>query len=174
MFSATAIRHGRRKGIQLNNPINTFFGSRWVELAARWLLGAAFVYAGYNKILAPAVFAKIVYGYNLFPAELINLIAIVVPFLEFFAGIALVIGVYPRSAALIVNGMLLTFIAALAINLVRGYEFDCGCFSINATGREPFTGYLILRDFILFAVGLCIFFYRNGRKLCVQNFRLSR
>jgi uncharacterized membrane protein YphA (DoxX/SURF4 family) len=173
MFLSTAIRAGKRKGIQLNKPIRTFFGNHWIELAARWILGGTFVYASYNKILAPAVFAKIIYGYDLFPALFINLIAIIVPFLELVAGLALIVGFYPRSASLIVNAMLLVFITALSINIIRGHEFDCGCFSINSSGQGTFTGPLIFRDFVLLALGLYIFFYRNARKLCILNFRLS-
>ena len=173
MFLSTAIRAGKRKGIQLNKPIRTFFGNHWIELAVRWILGVTFVYASYNKILAPAAFAKIIYGYDLFPAVFINLIAIIVPFLEFFAGLSLIIGIYPRSAALIVTAMLLVFISALSINLIRGHEFNCGCFSINSSGQGTFTGPVIFRDFILLALGLYTFFYRNARKLCIVNFRLS-
>ena len=166
------IRAGKRKGIQLNKPFRTFFGNHWIELAARWILGVIFVYASYNKILSPALFAKIIYGYNLFPELFINLIAIIVPFLELFTGLALIIGFYPRSAALIVNCMLLTFITALSINLIRGHEFNCGCFSINSNGQGIFAGYLIFRDFVLLALGFYIFFYRKTRKLCILNFRL--
>jgi len=136
-------------------------------LAARWILGGMFVYASYNKVLAPAVFAKIIYGYGLFPAMFINLIAIIVPFLELVAGLALIVGFYPRSAALIVNAMLLVFITALSINLIRGYEFDCGCFSINASTQESYAGPLIIRDFLILVLGVHVFFYRNARQLCI-------
>jgi uncharacterized membrane protein YphA (DoxX/SURF4 family) len=173
MFLSTAFRDGKQKGIQLNKLIKTFYHNSRIELAARWILGGTFVYASYNKILAPAVFAKIIYGYDLFPTLFINLIAIIVPFLELVAGLALIIGFYPRSAALIVNAMLLVFITALSINLISGHEFDCGCFSINSSTQETFAGPLIFRDFLIFALGLHVFFYRNARKLCILNFRLS-
>jgi uncharacterized membrane protein YphA (DoxX/SURF4 family) len=153
----------------LNKLIKTFYDNSWIELSARCILGVTFVYASYNKILAPAVFAKIIYGYDLFPAVFINLIAIIVPFLELIAGLALIIGFYPRSAALIVNAMLLVFITALTINLIRGHEFDCGCFSINSNGQRTFAGPLIFRDFLILALGLYIFFYRNVRKLCIVS-----
>ena len=39
-----------------------------MELAARLLLGGIFVYSSYHKIISPAAFAKIIYGYLLFPA----------------------------------------------------------------------------------------------------------
>ena len=88
MFLSTAIRAGKHRDIQLNKAIKTFLGNSWIELAARWILGVIFIYASYHKILAPADFAKIVYGYALFPAALINLIAIIVPFMELVAGFA--------------------------------------------------------------------------------------
>ena len=134
MFLSTASRGGNQKVIQLNKLIKTFHDNRWIELAARWLLGATFVYASYNKILAPATFAKIVYGYDLFPHASINLIAIVLPYIELVAGLALLVGIYPRSAVLIINGMLLAFIVVLSVNLIRGHEFDCGCFSLKNAG----------------------------------------
>jgi uncharacterized membrane protein YphA (DoxX/SURF4 family) len=167
MSLSTAFRAGKQKGIQLNKLIKTFYDNHWIELAARCILGVTFVYASYNKILAPAVFAKIIYGYDLFPAVFINLIAIIVPFLELVAGLALITGFYPRSAALIVNAMLLVFITALSINLIRGHEFDCGCFSIDSDTQKTFVGPLIFRDILLLALGLHVFFYRNVRKLCI-------
>jgi uncharacterized membrane protein YphA (DoxX/SURF4 family) len=143
--------------------------SSWIELAARWFLGATFIYASYSKILAPAVFAKIIYGYDLFPAILINLFAILLPFVELIAGLALIIGFYPRSAALIVNAMLLAFITSLTINIVRGHEFDCGCFAITADSQSTFSGPLLIRDLIYFALGIYVFFYRSSRRLCLST-----
>jgi len=153
----------------LNKLIKTILNNSWIELAARWILGGMFVYASYNKVLAPAVFAKIIYGYGLFPAMFINLIAIIVPFLELVAGLALIVGFYPRSAALIVNAMLLVFITALSINLIRGHEFDCGCFSIDSSAQETFAGPLIIRDFLILVLGVHVFFYRNARQLCILS-----
>jgi uncharacterized membrane protein YphA (DoxX/SURF4 family) len=169
MFLSTAFQDGQQQSIQLNKLIKSLYDNNWIELAARWILGLIFVYASYNKILAPSAFAKIIYGYGLFPAMFINLIAITVPFLELFAGLALIIGLYPRSAALIVNAMLLIFISALSINLIRGHEFDCGCFSINSISQEAFAGSLIFRDFLVLALGLHVFFYRNSRRLCILS-----
>ena len=138
-----------------------------MELAARWILGATFIYASHSKILEPAVFAKIIYGYDLFPAMLINLFAIILPFVELFAGMALIFGVYPRSAALIINVLLLAFIISLSINIIRGHEFDCGCFAVNAEGQSTFSGPLLIRDIIYFALGLHVFFFKNTRWLCL-------
>jgi len=148
--------------------LNNFLNNSWIELAARWVLGLTFIYASYSKILEPTAFAKIIYGYDLFPAILINLLAIILPFVELIAGMALIFGFYPRSAVLIVNVLLLAFIVSLSINIVRGHEFDCGCFAINADGQSTFSGPLLIRDVIYFALGIYVFFYRSSRRLCLS------
>ena len=130
------IRHGPKRVTQLNSQIKRFLDHSGFELMARWVLGAVFVYASFHKILDPEHFAKIIYGYYLFPDSSINLIAIILPYIELFAGAALILGIYPRSAALIINVMLLAFIAAISINLIRGHEFDCGCFSFGVSARR--------------------------------------
>lgn len=167
MFLSTAFRAGRPKGILLTNFVKNSLKNSWIELAARWILGATFIYASYSKILAPAVFAKIIYGYGLFPEILINLLAIILPFVELIAGLALIIGFYPRSAALIINAMLLAFIISLSINIIRGHEFDCGCFAIDANSQSTFSGPLLIRDIIYFSLGIYVFLFRNPRRLCM-------
>jgi hypothetical protein len=147
--------------------LKRLFDNSRIELAARWILGITFIYASFHKIIAPADFAKILYGYDLFPGVLINLITVVLPFVELFSGLALILGIYPRSAALIVNGMLLSFIIALSINLVRGHEFDCGCFSSGQTGHTSSVELLLVRDIIYFVMGLQVFLYGRRRRACI-------
>ena len=146
-FLSTDFRAGKQKGIPLNKRRQSIINNSWVELAARWILGVTFIYASFYKIISPAEFASIVYGYDLFPEIFINLIAIVIPFLELIAGIALVLGVYPRSAAIIINVLLLAFITVLAINLIRGHEFNCGCFSVGSGTKVDVSK--ILYNFLL-------------------------
>ena len=138
-------------------------------MAARWILGLTFIYASLHKIIAPADFAKIVYGYGLFPEILINLIAIMIPLLELVTGLALVIGVYPRSAAITINGLLLAFIAVLTINLIRGHEFDCGCFSAGQSGYSSSPKVTIARDIIYFMLGLHVILFNGVRKISIKR-----
>jgi len=145
-----------------------------LELAARWILGLTFIYASLHKITAPADFAKIIYGYDLFPAALINLMAITIPFAELVTGLALVIGIYRRAAALIINVMLLNFTVALFINLIRGHEFDCGCFATGQTDYTPPAWILLGRDFLLLAAGVQIFLYPGADRRKAIHFNSSR
>jgi len=153
----------------LNNPIQSIFQNSWLELASRWILGLTFIYASYNKVLFPADFAKIIYGYDLIPHALINLIAIILPFLELVAGIALISGVYPRSAVLIINVLLVAFIILLSINLIRGHEFDCGCFAVKNSGSAATTEGTLVRDFIYLALGLLVLCFRRPRRWCMRQ-----
>ena len=153
----------------MNRQLKSVFDNSWIELVARWILGVTFIYASYHKILAPAEFAEIVYGYDLFPGVSINLIAIILPFVELFSGVALILGIYPRSAALIVNGMLLAFFVALSINLIRGHEFDCGCFSLYASGDSVSSSQVLVRDIVCLVLGLQVFLYNSPRRGCIDS-----
>ena len=156
----------------MNNARQFLISNSWIELAARWILGLTFIYASLHKILSPADFAKIVYGYNLFPVVLINLIAIILPFMELITGLALIFGIYPRSAAIIINGLLLTYIVALSINLIRGHEFHCGCFSAGEGGHTETPEMTILRDIIYFILGLQVILFSGIRRMSIKRLPL--
>lgn len=139
------------------------------ELIMRWLLGAIFIIACVHKIAEPAKFAKIIYGYYLFPSVSINLFAITLPYLELFAGIALILGIYPRSAAMIINAMLLAFIIAISINLLREHTFDCGCFSLGDSNSASSALQLLVRDVVCFAFGLEVLLFNHRRRWCLYQ-----
>ena len=137
----------------------------WIELLLRWIVGLAFILASIHKIAQPAAFAQIVYSYHLFPDFSVNLIAIVMPFIELTTGLALVSGIYPRAAAAIVNVLLVVFMLIIAINLVRGHAFDCGCFPTFISrlyAESPVT--MLVRNMVLLACGLPLMFYRRRRR----------
>ena len=153
----------------MNRHLKIILDNAWVELVIRWGLGITFIYASFHKIVSPEEFAKIIFGYDLFPSVLIKPIAIIVPFVELVSGTALILGIYPRSAALIVNGLLLAYITALSINLARGHEFDCGCFSLSDTGHVASPALGIVRNIICFFLGLHLLFYKRPRRWCIRQ-----
>ncbi len=153
----------------MKDSFEKIYHSAWLELAVRWFLGVMFVYASLHKIVEPAYFAKIIYGYYLFPAVSINLIAIILPYIELFSGLALVLGIYPRSGTVLLNILLFAFIIALSINVARGHEFDCGCFSFGKSDQPSSAKNLLTRDIIYFVMGLYVLFYSRVRKLCLKQ-----
>jgi uncharacterized membrane protein YphA (DoxX/SURF4 family) len=124
--------------------------------ALRLLLGLTFIWASWHKIAAPGEFAKIIYGYGVFPGFSINFIAIFLPYLECLAGLCLVTGILPRSALLIINGLLISFILLIGFNLFRGHVFDCGCFSVAETHATASAWSLLIRDFFLLGAGIVL------------------
>jgi uncharacterized membrane protein YphA (DoxX/SURF4 family) len=128
---------------------------RGAAIVVRILLGILFIYASYPKILDPAGFSRTVYYYRLLPPAAVNLVAIVLPWIEILVGALLVIGFKVRGAALVATTSLLVFAAAMTSAYVRGLNIDCGCFS--STGGHGIDARRILEDVVL--VGAAAFVY---------------
>ncbi len=123
----------------------------------KMVLGITFIYASCHKITDPAGFAGILYGYAIFPDFSINFLAITIPFVELVAGFSLIFGLFSRSAVLIINALLLGFIFLIGFNLLRGHEFDCGCFVLSSQDTVLSTVFLLIRDILLLLSGLYLF-----------------
>jgi uncharacterized membrane protein YphA (DoxX/SURF4 family) len=121
--------------------------SRMITLVLRLGLGGMFVYASLHKIIDPQDFAKSIYNYQILPDQLINLAALILPWLELFLGLALIGGVGALGAAACCHGLLWVFFLALVYNQVRGLNIHCGCFT-NATlsAEGPPMAWYFLRD----------------------------
>ena len=107
----------------------------WLTVRVQIFLGLIFVVAAWPKIVDPPSFAHMVYNYRIVPGTLINLSALVMPWVEILAGLALILGIWTRPARWIISAMLLIFIVAISINLARNNAIDCGCFNVAAAGR---------------------------------------
>jgi putative oxidoreductase len=137
-------------------------GAFWLHWAIRFLLGLTFIWASLHKILNPGDFAKIIYGYGVFPGISINLIAIFLPYLELLSGLCLVTQILPRSALLIINTLLTAFILLIGFNLFRGHEFNCGCFSVSGEQSTFSAWSLLIRDFFLLLAGIYLWLQFKG------------
>ena len=76
-----------------------------------------------------------IYNYRLAPGAFVNALALVMPWVELLAGLALILGVWRREAAALAGLLLLVFIAAIGANLARGRAVDCGCFDVHSAGK---------------------------------------
>lgn len=108
----------------------------WVMVLIRIALGALFVAAALPKINDPPAFAHMIYNYKLVPGLLLNDMALVLPWVELFCGLALVLGIWKQTAAGIVLAMLLVFVGALGINVLRDNAVNCGCFDLHSLTRS--------------------------------------
>jgi uncharacterized membrane protein YphA (DoxX/SURF4 family) len=67
-------------------------------------------------------------NYWLVPHELINLVAVLVPWLEITAGLFVLAGIWLRAAALVITSLTVMFFVVIVSALVRGLNIECGCF----------------------------------------------
>jgi uncharacterized membrane protein YphA (DoxX/SURF4 family) len=128
-----------------------------LEWTLRLFLGCTFIFASWHKIVSPDQFATILYGYAVFPHQIINVLAIVMPFVELVCGLSLITGLLKRSGLLLINAMLVGFIFLIAFNLIRGHEFDCGCFSLGDTKGTWSSAWLLVRDVVMLGAGVHLF-----------------
>jgi uncharacterized membrane protein YphA (DoxX/SURF4 family) len=126
------------------------------------VVGGVFVYASIEKIQDPRAFAKIIYHYQVIgPSAALgfvpaNLLAVVLPWLELLAGLALVTGAWRREGAVLAALMLAAFVVAVGSTLYRGIDIaNCGCFALDDSGRAA--GWkLIVGDLALLAASLVV------------------
>ena len=101
---------------------------RLVLLIVRLVVGGVFIVAGALKIQQPATLAADIGNYRLVPHEAINLLAIVLPWIEVVAGSLLALGTWKRASATVIAVMLIVFLVAIGQALARGLDVRCGCF----------------------------------------------
>ena len=127
----------------------------WLPVAARLVLGMVFIYASIGKIRHPAAFAQALYNYQILPDALINIVALALPWLELLIGLLLATGIWMPGAVLLSTGLLVIFMGSMGLDLARGLNMACGCFTTN--GSEDLTFWTILRDVAFLVPALYLF-----------------
>ena len=137
----------------------------WISLLARLVLGGVLIAAGALKAGNPAHAAMAVRAYQVLPITLANILGYALPWVEMGAGLALVIGVAVKAAAIIGGGLMVVFIIAIAQAWARGLSIDCGCFGGGGTVAPGHTAYVqeILRDTGLTALAVYLFRFPHGK-----------
>lgn len=118
----------------------------------RLLVGGAFLFAGALKIADPAKFAVDVSHYRLVPPELVNLVAILVPWIEVTAGWFVLAGIWLRPAALVIASMTVLFLGVIVSALARGLNIECGCFGTIGGKHVGLVNLAIDAAILIFAV----------------------
>jgi uncharacterized membrane protein YphA (DoxX/SURF4 family) len=121
-------------------------------LVCRLLVGVTLVWASLDKLVHPAAFAESIHHYRLTPIALLHPFALLLPMVELVTGLALILGVARRGAALVAAFLMAVFIAAIASALARGLDISCGCF--NTAGGHKVGLDLLWRDVALLAAAL--------------------
>jgi putative oxidoreductase len=137
-------------------------------LTARYILGLVFIIASVEKIAIPELFAANIQAYQVMPMIAINLIALVIPWLELICGIFLLSGVFVRSSSLLLSLLLGMFIILIILAILQGLKIDCGCF--GSSHESPVGWMRVLEDIGLLVIGLYIFYISiPGKAISAQD-----
>lgn len=112
--------------------MKSFLYNRYWIFLLRLALGLIFIYASLDKILNPVDFAKAIANYRLLPPILVNVSAVIIPWLEALIGVALILGLFADGALFIIAVLLLVFIGGMAQAILRGIDIACGCFGVSS------------------------------------------
>ncbi len=94
------------------------------------VIGSVFVISGFEKLIGPYQnFLYVIQNYSFLPLSLAEIVARLMPWVEFFLGIFLVLGLWLKWTLRAVMALLLMFMVVVIQALIRNLPIDeCGCF----------------------------------------------
>jgi putative oxidoreductase len=134
--------------------------NKYFLLTFRIIIGFIFLYAGMEKIADPSGFARAINNYKLLPFLLINIAALILPWIEITTGILLIFGIKVKENAFIISSLLGIFTIAIIISLFRGLNIDCGCFG-TLSGTKIGLQKLI-ENILLLLAGILLVYFGGG------------
>ena len=157
--------NGKLQDTQWNNMAK-IISNKYFLLLLRLLLGLIFIFAAIEKIVLPENFAVAISNYKLLPAEIINIPAIIIPWIEFMSGLMLLLGIMVKENSAIIAFLLIIFSIAIIISLFRGLNIDCGCFGTIYGSR---IGLLKVVENILLIISGFILIKRDSTFLVIRK-----
>lgn len=136
-------------------------------MSFRFILGGIFIWASVDKILDPAGFAEVVKNYRILPEIFVNPFALILPWVELLCGAALLTGYMIEGGAITIDLLIIMFIVSISVNMIRGVDISCGCFSNSLSIKKNMAWYLF-RDVIYLFLGIWIIIFR------IKNENMSR
>jgi putative oxidoreductase len=105
--------------------------------ALRWLFGALMLWAAVSKLANPTDFLSSIYAYKTpVPRSLLQVAAVVLPWLELLCGLLLIANVWSETALATMIGLLVIFVLATGQAWARGLDISCGCFNLEVFGAD--------------------------------------
>jgi uncharacterized membrane protein YphA (DoxX/SURF4 family) len=143
-----------------------------VVWGCRLVVAAVLIFAAVQKIWMPLEFARLIREYHLLPDQVLNLVAVVLPWLELICGMCFLSGLWLMGTAVLFSSLNIIFVIAIAYRawLIMSstgvgfldLRFDCGCgFGVVYIPTK------ILENLLL--VGVCLIILFAQRKLSAKG-----
>ncbi len=123
-----------------------------IRLVLHGLFGGAFVYAGFVKAWEPTIFLDDIRSFEILPDPYAGMLALFLPYLEIFAGLAVVLRPFRKAGLALLVASLILFLGAILSAWFRGIDIRCGCFGNQGDAASNYLE-LITRDLLLLALG---------------------
>ena len=133
----------------------------------RVIVGFVFLYASIHKIADPESFAKSIENYKVLPIFCINVVAIIIPWIELVIGLFLIFGVFIQSSSFIATFLMAFFSILVLVTIIRGIDITCGCFSSSTS--TPIGWQKFIENTILFVLSLLVY-YSKSEYLSVEKY----
>jgi uncharacterized membrane protein YphA (DoxX/SURF4 family) len=148
-----------------NTTINMkILENKYLQIALRVILGIIFIYASAGKLFRAEDFAKSILRYEFLPIYFVNIMAIVMPWVEFITGILLILGIYKKASSMLASISLVVFLIALTSAFARGLDISCGCFSLEETSTKDDIVYRIIQDIFMLIGAIVIYKFSDVKK----------
>ncbi|MEJ2494233.1 MAG: MauE/DoxX family redox-associated membrane protein [Ignavibacteriaceae bacterium] len=134
--------------------MKSLINNKYLLFLFRIVLAMIFIYAGMEKISDTNGFSISINNYKILPLFLVNIFAITLPWLELTTGILLLFGIKVKENSFIISVLLIIFIIAISISLIRGLNIDCGCFG-TVSGTKIGVN-KIIEDLVLLLLGVIL------------------
>ena len=99
-----------------------------VRKVAQLVMGVLFLVAALGKLSDLNAFAREVHNFRMLHPAMENVFALTLPWIELIAALSLLLGIRPRSGALVVAVLMSVFTVGVAQAIVRNLDITCGCF----------------------------------------------
>ena len=120
-----------------------------LSAALRMIIGGIFFLSGLLKLINQAEFAEALKAYSFLPAIVVEITALVIPYVELIVGLCFALAIQTRLTGGALAGLLLVFTLAGAMASINGQGADCGCFPLRGVKTEIGLGFFIRNLFLM-------------------------
>jgi Methylamine utilisation protein MauE len=130
----------------------------WLWNGVRVTMGFLFLLAASGKFRDPIKFMGGMDEYGIVHGWPLPIGAVMMPGIEWLGALMLLLAWRTRAAAMLVSGMLLLFIGAMASALSRHLDLDCSCFDLMGADPSLLSHGPLFRDLSLTGIALAFNF----------------